>query len=89
VKRRTLDVIFSVGGLLLAILLLVLGLVLKNQADFADDYVHDQLSAQKITFTSVDKLTDEEKQAACLVDNAGEQLTSRRSATPTPTSPCT
>ena len=44
-KRRTLDIIFSVGGVLLAALLLVLGLVLQNQADFAKSYVKDQLVA--------------------------------------------
>ncbi len=74
-RRRTLDIVFSVGGVLLAGLLLVLGLVLQNQADFAKDYVHDQLSAQKIIFTPKDNLTDEEKQAACLVEFQGEPLT--------------
>ena len=38
-KRRTLDVIVSVGGLLLAGLLLVAGLVLTSNAKFANDYV--------------------------------------------------
>ena len=79
-KRRTLDVIFSVGGVLLAALVLVLGLVLQNQADFAKSYVKDQLTAQKIVFTPADKLTDEEKQAACLVDNGGQPLTSGKQA---------
>ena len=74
-KRRTLDTIFSVGGVLLAALLLVLGLVLQSQASFADTYVRDQLSQQKITFTPVDKLTDEEKKSDCLVQNAGRALT--------------
>jgi len=74
-KRRTLDVVFSIGGLLLAALLLVLGLVLQNQANFAKNYVHDQLSAQKITFTPADKLTDEEKSATCIVTYAGQPLT--------------
>lgn len=49
-KRRTLDIAFSVGGALFAALLLVLGLVLKDQANFATDYVKDQLSEQKIAF---------------------------------------
>lgn len=79
-KRRTLDVIFSVGGLVLAALVLVLGLVLQNQADFAKSYVKDQLTAQKIVFTPADKLTDEEKQAACLVDNGGQSLTTGKQA---------
>ena len=79
-KRRTLDVIFSVGGVLLAALVLVLGLVLQNQANFAKNYVRDQLTAQKITFTPADKLTDEEKQATCIVANAGQPLTTGEQA---------
>ncbi|MGZ8763325.1 MAG: hypothetical protein ACXW2Y_08375 [Acidimicrobiia bacterium] len=75
-KRRTLDVVFSIGGLVLAALLLILGLVLQNQADFAKSYVKDQLTEQKITFTPVDNLNDEEKQADCLVANAGKPLVS-------------
>lgn len=49
-KRRTLDIAFSVGGALFAALLLVLGLVLKDQANFAEGYVKDQLGEQNITF---------------------------------------
>ena len=48
-KRRTLDVLFSAGGLALAVLLLVLGLVMTSNANFAKSYVKDQLSQQKIT----------------------------------------
>lgn len=73
-RRRTLDILFSVGGLALAILLLVLGLVLENQANFADDYVAEQLGEQKITFTPEQGLTDEERKADCLVENAGKPL---------------
>lgn len=72
--RRTLDIIFSIGGVLLAVLLLVLGLVMQNQANFAKSYVTDQLTAQKIVFTPSDKLTDEEKKATCLVDFGGQTL---------------
>jgi len=74
VKRRTLDIIFSVGGLLAAILILVLGLVLQNQANFAKNYVHDQLAAQKIFFTPVKGLKPDENDP-CLKTYAGEQLT--------------
>ncbi len=73
-KRRTLDVVFSIGGLVLAILLLMMGLVLNNQADFAKTYVHDQLEAQRIVFTPAEGLSDEEKKADCLVKNAGKPL---------------
>jgi len=79
-KRRTLDIVFSVGGLVVAALILVLGLVLQNQADFADTYVKDQLTAQQITFTPEDKLTEEEKQANCLVVYAGQQLVTGKQA---------
>jgi hypothetical protein len=75
-KRRTLDLIVSAGGLVLAGLLLVAGLVLTSNANFARTYVHDQLAAQKISFKTADTLTAEEKQQACLVQYAGQPLTS-------------
>ena len=74
-KRRTLDIIFSVGGVVLAMLLLVLGLVLRSNGVFAKNYVHDQLSAQKITFTPVDKLSPEEQKSSGLVKFASLPLT--------------
>src|SRR5215471_13263344 len=75
-KRRTLDLIVSVGGLVLAGLLLIVGLVLTSNANFANNYVHDQLAMQKISFKTADTLTAEEKQQACLVQYAGQALTS-------------
>jgi len=74
-KRRTLDLIVSVGGLVLAGLLLIAGLVLTSNANFARTYVHDQLAQQKISFKTADTLTAEEKQQACLVTYAGQPLT--------------
>ena len=71
-KRRTLDLIVSVGGLVLAGLLLIVGLVLTSNANFANNYVHDQLAAQKISFKTADTLTAEEKQQACLVQCRAE-----------------
>jgi hypothetical protein len=79
-KRRTLDILFSVVGVALAILLIVLAFVLRSNANFAKDYVHDQLVAQKITFTPVDKLSDEEKQFPGLVRYAGQPLTTGKQA---------
>ena len=78
-KRRTLDIIFSIGGLALAGLILVLGLVLQNQANFAEDYVHDQLAAQQITFTPANALSPEEN-AKCLKDNGGKPLVTGKQA---------
>ncbi len=72
-KRRTLDLIFSVGGLLAAVLILVLGLVLQNQANFAKNYVHDQLAQQKIVFTPAAALKADENDP-CLKTYAGQPL---------------
>jgi hypothetical protein len=79
-QRKTLDILFSMGGLALAALLLVLGFVLTSNANFAKDYVKDQLSEQNIVFTQEKFLTPEEKQASCLTDYAGEQLTTGKQA---------
>jgi hypothetical protein len=79
-KRRTLDLVVSVGGLLLAGLLLVAGLVFTSNASFANTYVHDQLAEQKISFKTADTLTAEEKQKACLVEYAGQPLTTGKQA---------
>ncbi len=68
-KRRTLDLLFSAGGVLFAVVLLVLGLVLQNQADFATTYVKDQLGAQQIFLPAADALRGEQDgpNGACLV----------------------
>jgi uncharacterized membrane protein len=79
-KRRTLDIIFSVGGVMLAVLLVVLGFVLKSNADFAKSYVHNQLAEQKISFTPADKLSPEEQQAAGLLLYAGQPLVTGKQA---------
>ena len=79
-KRRTLDLLFSIGGLGLAVLMLVVGIVLTTNANFANTYVHDQLSAQHISFKPADKLTDEEKKSDCLREYAGQPLTTGKQA---------
>ncbi|WP_199240348.1 MULTISPECIES: hypothetical protein [Kribbella] len=68
------------GGLVLAALLLVIGIVFTNNANFANDYVTNQLSQQNITFKNADTLTDEEKQSECVVENAGQKLTKGKQA---------
>lgn len=79
-KRRTLDIAFSIGGALFAVLLLVLGLVLMNQGSFAKDYVKDQLSQQQISFTPVEGLKGEQDDAPCLIKYAGTALDSGKKA---------
>ena len=72
--------IFSAGGVAVAILLVLLGFVFKTNADFADSYVHDQLAEQKISFTAAEFLSDEEKTSSCLIENAGTALDSGKKA---------
>ena len=79
-KRRTLDLLLSAGGIALAGLLLILGLVMTSNANFAKTYVKDQLSPQQITFKTADTLTEEEQQSACLVRYAGQPLTTGKQA---------
>ena len=79
-KRRALDFLFSFGGLAMAALLLVLGLVMTSNANFAKRYVKDQLSEQNITFKTADTLTPEEAKSACLVKFAGQALTTGKQA---------
>jgi len=79
-KRRTLDFLFSAGGLMLAGLLLVLAIVMTSNANFSKNYVKDQLSQQKITFKPAAGLTAEEKELACVVKNAGLPLTTGKQA---------
>jgi hypothetical protein len=79
-KRRTLDVLFSVGGIALAGLLLVLGLVMTSNSNFARGYVKNQLSQQHIAFKTADTLTPEEARSACLVKFAGQPLTTGKQA---------
>ena len=79
-KRRTLDILFSAGGVVLAGLLLVVGIVMTSNANFAKNYVADQLGQQHITFKTAAALTDEEKKAPCLVEYAGQKLTTGKQA---------
>ena len=79
-KRRTLDFIFSIGGVLVAVLLVTVGAVFSSNADFAKDYVKDQLTEQRITFTPAENLSDEEKKVDCLVEYAGAALDSGKKA---------
>jgi hypothetical protein len=79
-KRKTLDIIVGLGLVALAGLLLVAGLVLTSNASFANDYVKTQLTAQQISFKPAAALSAEERQSACLVRYAGQQLTTGKQA---------
>lgn len=79
-KRKMLDIIVGLGLIVLAGLLLVAGVVLNSNAKFANDYVKDQLGQQQISFKPAAALTAEEKQSACLVEYAGQRLTTGKQA---------
>jgi len=78
VKRRTLDIILAAGGLMVAVLVLAIGYALFTQATFAQNYVKEELSAQKITFTPAANLSAEEKNwkagSSCLVTYGGQLM---------------
>src|SRR5690606_8423785 len=64
----------------LAVILLVGGIVLTSNANFAKDYVAQQMAEQKITFTALEDLNDEEKAIPCLVEYAGQPMTTGKQA---------
>jgi hypothetical protein len=80
--RATLDRLISIGGLLLAVVLLVAGGLLVWANMFIGNEVHDQLAAQKITMptdqTGLADLPDEDK--AELEPYAAEQMTTGEQA---------
>ncbi len=49
-RRKTFDVLMASGGAVVVVVLLVAGALLMWGYTFSSSYVHDQLSAQKITF---------------------------------------
>ena len=53
--------------------------MLQNQANFAEDYVHNQLAAQKISFTPA-KFLQADESNPCLKKYAGKPSTSGKQA---------
>ena len=81
-KRRTLDFIFAGGGVLVAVLLLILGFVIRDQYNFAKDYVKGELGAQRITFAA-EPTADEaswKPNSKCLTENAGKLMETGKQA---------
>lgn len=84
-KRRTLDIIVTVGAVLLAAVLLVLGFVMTDNANFSKDYVGQQLKAQEITFPAVADLSEQDKvfsqaRTGCLFEYAEQQMRTGKQA---------
>jgi hypothetical protein len=73
VRRRTVDWVLIALGAVAAVVLGVAGALLMWGHNFADDYVHRELSSQNIFFPSADELTAEGR--TDLVQFADEQVT--------------
>jgi hypothetical protein len=94
-SRRALDLLFASGAAAIAVLMVVLGFVLADQASFAEDYVKEQLGEQKITFATAEELKKDEENPAnaeykkitqwkegssCLNEYAGKAMTTGKMA---------
>ena len=73
-SRRSLDFILSISGLVMAVVLAVAGGLLLWGGSFANNTVHDQLVAQKISFGAASTLP------ANLQSYAGQQVTNGQQA---------
>ena len=51
-RRKVFDMLASVGGVVIVIVLVVAGGLLMIGYNFANNYVHTQLAQQQITFPS-------------------------------------
>lgn len=84
-RRRTFDVLVSVGGLLLAVVLAVAGGLLLWAHNYANTQVHNQLAMQQITFPTTTnaefKALPASDQAAMAKYAGQELLTGTQAAT--------
>ena len=72
-RRRTIDKVLIAIGAVAAVVFAAAGGLLMWGSNFAEDYVHDELASQNVTFPEADELRDEGR--ADLVGFAGEQVT--------------
>ena len=84
-RRRTLEIIASAGGIVLVAVLAIAGFVMASNASFAKDYVGDQLSREQIVFPAVEDLTPQDKafteaRTGCLFTFAEQKLTTGKQA---------
>lgn len=73
IRRRTVDRLLLGLGAVVAVVLVIAGGLLTWGANFANDYVHRELSSQQIFFPSEEELTTEGR--TDLVSYADEQVT--------------
>jgi uncharacterized membrane protein YphA (DoxX/SURF4 family) len=74
-KRRTFDILVAIGGLFLAVTLIVSGVLLTWAHDFVGNEVHTQLAAQKIFFPPSGSPAIKAPEFAAMHQYAGQQLT--------------
>jgi hypothetical protein len=72
-RRRTLDKTLIAVGSVVAAVFAAAGGLLTWGANFADDYVHDELASQNVVFPDADTLREDGRED--LVGFAGEQVT--------------
>jgi hypothetical protein len=75
-SRRTIDRVLVLLGAVVVVVLAVAGGLLTWGSNFAEDYVHDELSAQGITFGDADALAERPD----LLKFAGEQVDTGKEA---------
>ena len=71
--RRTIDKVLISMGTVAAVVFAAAGGLLMWGSNFAEDYVHDELASQNVTFPSADELREEGRDD--LVGYAGEDVT--------------
>jgi hypothetical protein len=72
VRRRTIDTLLTAGGAVFTVVLLAAGGLLTWGANFAEDYVYDELSSQNVVFPEAAAL--EEEGRTDLVTYAGQTV---------------
>ena len=72
-RRRTIDRVLIGIGTVAAIVFAAAGGLLMWGSNFAEDYVHDELSSQNVTFPTADELREEGRDD--LLGYAGEDVT--------------
>ncbi|HEU5148900.1 MAG TPA: hypothetical protein VFU19_00295 [Iamia sp.] len=72
-RRRTIDRILIGFGVIATLAFLVAGGLLTWGSQFSEDYVHDELSSQNVTFPTAEELEAEGRDD--LVEHAGQDVT--------------
>lgn len=73
-RRKTIDLLASIAGLVAAVVLLVAGIYFSERASFAHDNVRQQLRDQRISFPAIEDLTEAERAQPGLVKYAGQPV---------------